>query len=671
MATKTLFELLVRTGIKPEDAKDLIKRSGIEGEGIMASNVGKLMTRAEQGDLVLFTSKLEDPTLHKPYNAYAIGSDQRYVKLTSEFNLIDKSIRQHLKVLNDDKKLLSPEQMKTLKYNIVVRNRTKNEIDRLNKVLTDEGVNTVDLLKNAGITTEGRVTGAADPSVTEYLKQLKKGPKKPGDLPPETSLTLGKQTAKRQVGESEQELQGIIDTAMGKIKTKIDDLGTTAEDARKAQNKKYGINFQHQGAGKGFDKQFTPGGREGEFNAVTRELLPVLHDRGIIKLDDEVLKSLKDAEWVRGIKGKEFDPKKIFRYHFGDGGFNILNVAIDETPNAQSASDIVKFMSDRNIFGQLNVRKTNSPKDKFDHMTLTELQGIADENRGVALLIKDGESAFYKTPDEIAKASEEKFGIMNQYLAKIRERTTRARREELAKIKKFPALDPADSNFIIDGLDDEGLAPIRRSRFQYTTEVDPGSFVGDTAVRTTYDTWDDVTGTVRETPKFVERKNMQTGNIILRDPDYVRPEVKPARMSLDVAIQMGDDVFDFSTEALGKKGYNLNEIDTIQKGKKVFDMLEEKKKIRLTQAEVDTPHPVLDINTGEVDYVSGGSRDSVDLYYTGRSIIEKLEELKDLGVDDIDTISLDEFDPTRYGFSKGGIANKDMVRFLFNDNVRN
>jgi hypothetical protein len=134
---------------------------------------------------------------------------------------------------------------------------------------------------------------------------------------------------------------------------------------------------------------------------------------------------------------------------------------------------------------------------------------------------------------------------------------------------------------------------------------------------------------------------------------------------------MKDDVFDFSTEALAKKGYNLGEIDTIQKGRKVFKMLEEKKKVRLTQAEVDTPHPVFDINTGEVDYVSGGSREGVDLYYTGRGIIEKLEELKDLGVDDIDRISLDEFDPTRYGFSEGGIANKDMVRFLFDDNVRN
>ena len=640
MASKTLLQLLLEAGIKRSDAEDLIKRSGVEGEGIMATNVGKLITRSEQGDLILFGSKLEDPTLHKPYNAYSIGSDQRYVKLTSEFNMMDKAIRQHLKVLNDDKKLLSPEQMKTLKYNIVVRNRTKNEIDRLNKVLTDEGVNTVDLLKNAGITTEGRVTGAADPSVTEYLTQLKEA-KKTGVLPPGTSLELGKLTSKRQIGESEQELQGIIDTAMGKVKTKIDDLGTTAEDARKAQNEKYGINFKHQGAGKGYDKQFTPGGREGEFNAVTRELLPVLHDRGIIKLDDEVLKSLKDAEWVRGIKGKEFDPKKIFRYHFGDGGFNILNVAIDETPNAQSASDIVKFMSDRNLFGQFTVKKANSPKDKFDHMTLTELQGIADEKRGVALLIKDGESAFYKTPDAIAKASEENFGIMNQYLAKIRERTTRARRNELAKIKKFPALDPNDANFIIESLDDEGLAPLRRNRFQYLVENDPS---GTTQFRTKYDTWDDATGTMREKPKLVEKQNMATGEIVVKDIDYQTPPVKDARMSLDIAIQMKDDVFDFSTEALGKKGYNLNEIDTIQKGKKVYDYLETK---------------------------ANREDGSVDLYYRGRDIIEKLEELKDLGVDDIDKISLDEFNPERYGFSKGGIANKDMVRFLFDDNVRN
>ena len=162
--------------------------------------------------------------------------------------------------------------------------------------------------------------------------------------------------------------------------------------------------------------------------------------------------------------------------------------------------------------------------------------------------------------------------------------------------------------------------------------------------RTTYDTWDDVTGTVREKPKFVERRNMQTGEIILKDPDYVRPPVKPARMSLDVAITMSDDVFDFSTKALGEKGYNLGEIDTIQKGKKVYDYLETKAK---------------------------REDGSVDLYYRGRGIIEKLEELKDYGVDDIDRISLDEFDPERYGFSEGGIANKDMVRFLFDDNVRN
>ena len=671
---KTLVELLVEAGIKRSDAEDLIKRSGVEGEGIMATNVGKLMTRAEQGDFVLFGSRLEDPTIHRPYNAYAIGSDKRFIKLTSEYNLIDKSLRQHLKVINDDKPLLSNKQIETLKYNIVVRNRTKNEIDRLNKVLTDEGTNTRDLLLRQGIKTEDRATGASDPSVSEYVTQNLKTGKREGIIPPESSVVLGRQTSKKQIGESEQELaEGIagINKQMENIKTKIDDLGKTAEngfDVRKALNEKYKINMSHQRAGRGFDEGFTPGGRTGDFNAVTRELLPVLHDRGIIKLDDEVLKSLKDAEWVRGIKGNEFDPKKIFRYHFGDRGFNLLNEAIDKTPNAQSASDIVKFMSDKNLFGQLNVRKTNSPKNKSDHIAIAELQGAADEARGLALLIKDGEHSFYKTADQIKKGSEEKFGVMNQNLAKIRERTTRARREQLAKIKKFPALDPNDANFIIRSLNDEGLVTSRSSRFQYTVEADPS---GTTQFRTKYDTWDDATGTMREKPKLVEKENLATGEIVVKDIDYKIPPVKDARMSLDIAIQMGDDVFDFSTEALAKKGYNLSEIDTIQKGRKVFKMLEEKKKVKYTQAEVDTPHPVFDINTGEVEYVSGGSKEGVDLYYTGRNIIEKLEELKDLGVDDLDRISVDEFDPTRYGFSKGGIANKDMVRFLFNDNVRN
>jgi hypothetical protein len=555
--------------------------------------------------------------------------------------MMDKALRQHLKVLNDDKKLLSPKQIATLKYNIVVRNRTKNEIDRLNKVLTDEGTNTRDLLLRQGIKTEDRAAGVSDPSVSEYISQnLKKGEQE-GIIPPESSVILGRQTAKRQLGESEEELQNIIDTAMGKVKTKIDDLGKTAEDTRRAQNEKYGIDFRHQGAGKGYDEGFLPGGREGEFNAVTRELLPVLHDRGIIKLDDEVLKSLKDADWVRGVKGKEFDPKKIYRYHFGDRGFDIINRALDKAPNIESANDIIKYMTDNNMFGQLNVRRVNSPKDRFDHMTLTELQGLADEKRGVALLIKDGESAFYKTADQIKKGSDENFAGMDEYLAKIRERTTRAERNKLAKIKKFPALDPNDANFIIQSLDDEGLAPLRQNRFQYSVEADPS---GTTQFRTKYDTWDDATGTMREKPKLVEKENLATGEIVVKDIDYKIPPVKDARMSLDIAIQMGDDVFDFSTEALAKKGYNLNEIDTIQKGKKVYDHLE-----TLAKRE----------------------EGSVDLYYRGRGIIEKLEELKELGVDDIDRMSVDDFDPTRYGFSKGGIANKDMVRFLFNDNVRN
>ena len=236
MAQRTLLQLLLEAGIKKSDAEDLIKRSGVEGEGILATNVGRLMTRAEQGDLILFQSRLQNPTKHAPYNAYAIGSDKRFVRLTSEYNMMDKAIRQHLKVLNDDKKLLSPEQMKTLKYNIIVRNQTKNEIDRLNKVLTDEGVDTTNLLTEAGITTSGRATGAFDTSVKEYVKQLDRS-RDTGVLPPESSVVLGRQTSKRQIKESEQELQTELDQAKKKleddIKTEIAKLGKTTKDVKK------------------------------------------------------------------------------------------------------------------------------------------------------------------------------------------------------------------------------------------------------------------------------------------------------------------------------------------------------------------------------------------------------------------------------------------------------
>ena len=272
---------------------------------------------------------------------------------------------------------------------------------------------------------------------------------------------------------------------MENIKTKIDDLRKSPEELRIAENNKYGINISHQRAGRGYDKNYGVGGREGEINAVTRSLLPELHSFGIIKLDDEVLKSLKDAEHARGFKGSEFDPKKIWRYHFGDRGFNILNEAIDKTPNAQSVIDVRNFFFNNDYPGRLTVKKVNSPKNKFDHMTLTELQGIADEKRGIAQLIRDGESVFYETADQIKKGSDENYKISQQYIDKIKERVTRPRREQLAKIKKFPALDPDDPNFIIQSLDDEGLAPLRQNRFQYSTEAD---LSGTTQFRTKYDT---------------------------------------------------------------------------------------------------------------------------------------------------------------------------------------
>ena len=67
---KTLVELLVEAGIKRSDAEDLVKRSGVEGEGIMATNVGNLIFKAQQGDLVLFQSRLQNPTKHAPYKSY-------------------------------------------------------------------------------------------------------------------------------------------------------------------------------------------------------------------------------------------------------------------------------------------------------------------------------------------------------------------------------------------------------------------------------------------------------------------------------------------------------------------------------------------------------------------------------------------------------------------------
>ena len=67
------------------------------------------------------------------------------------------------------------------------------------------------------------------------------------------------------------------------------------------------------------------GGKEGFFRAIVRPFLIDQHEKGIIKLADNTLESLKKMDDLKG--GGDFmsaDPVRVFRQHYGDDAFDLI-----------------------------------------------------------------------------------------------------------------------------------------------------------------------------------------------------------------------------------------------------------------------------------------------------------------------------------------------------------
>jgi hypothetical protein len=77
--------------------------------------------------------------------------------------------------------------------------------------------------------------------------------------------------------------------------------------------------------GKGFVGGVFSARNDGFFRAVVRPFLLDQHDKGIIKIADNTLESLKNADDLKG--GGDFmsaDPVRVFRQHYGDDAFDLI-----------------------------------------------------------------------------------------------------------------------------------------------------------------------------------------------------------------------------------------------------------------------------------------------------------------------------------------------------------
>jgi len=278
--------------------------------------LGKSLTKEQRGSLVVVNSRLTDASRFKPFDVRNIGRDKRYrymfeyeQDLAGEFNKTIQFLRE-----NPDIRL-SQTQKDNIFYNLGVYRRVTAEKNKLEKGIIEEG-------KKPEEVYAGQIDEAAtdELSFKGALEKLFK-----------TNEKLKKATKELEEGFKKEKL---TDEKKLRLKRLYD--------------------------GPGYDR---PG--SSLYRGYGSFFLPKLHEKGIIKLDDEIYKNLvKGAHHYGGADFFAPDPVRIWRKHFGNDVFEKLD---NFDPDNE---DIFQWL-ERN---KVQPIQKDGPKNALEYLTPTEIQ---------------------------------------------------------------------------------------------------------------------------------------------------------------------------------------------------------------------------------------------------------------------------------------------------------
>ena len=323
-------------------------KGGIADTAAGVDFIGKRLTKKEIGDFTIIGSKLTDASRFRPFDVRNVGREKRYMYMRDYADELQSNFENTLRFIQDNPDIrFTQAQKDNVFYNLGVLRRVDAEKTKLEKGYIDEGKNPEEIYKK---TDEDRPL-----EELPFVKVLEKFNKTIEDLQKKT-----KETEDIFKPPSADELSA------GQIRYKKLYDGPGYESGNSSLYRGYGSSF-----------------------------LPRLHEKGIIKLDDEIYKNLKQGKHHWG--GADFfapDPIRIWRKHFGDDVFKKLD-------NFDPDNEDIFQWATRN-----NVQPTNrvGPKNALEYMNSTEIgQRLADE---AELLNKykdpgsTGESAKYYFADK-------------------------------------------------------------------------------------------------------------------------------------------------------------------------------------------------------------------------------------------------------------------------------
>ena len=286
--------------------------------------IGKRLSKEQVGDFTIIGSKLTDASRFRPFDVRNVGRDRRYMYMKEYSDELQSNFEKTLRFIKENPDIrLTQAQKDNVFYNLGVYRRVNAETKKLEKGYIDEGKNPEEIYKK---TDDERPL-----EELPFVKVLEK-----------TNKTI--EEFQKKVKETEDIFKP-----------------PSAEELSAGQ-----IRYNKLYNGPGYER-----GNSSLYRGYGSSFLPRLHEKGIIKLDDEIYQNLKQGKHHYG--GADFfapDPIRIWRKHFGDDVFEKLD---NFDPDNE---DIFQWLS-RN-----NIQPTNKvgPKNALEYMNSTEIgQRLTDE----------------------------------------------------------------------------------------------------------------------------------------------------------------------------------------------------------------------------------------------------------------------------------------------------
>ena len=347
----------------------------------------KLATRKERGELNFISSKISNPLQSKLVLQGLDGTtDSLYSTFRREKEAIKNGMIDQMNRAQVNNMAISRKDLDNIIYNLKIYKQLDDKVNQLSNDLIDAGKEPEKIYKNF---------------ISDFSKRKRSG----------------NEALEKRLDEEYIKDQGIFASLNESLK-KMEKAVKEIEDIKSGKadiDRKNKAKLKYQGKGYGPN--------EGMFRTLARQFLRDEIESGTISVRPAIYNAMKQGNHPF------IDPIKVFRYHYGDDKFDVLEKYIDQNYPAFGSPGL-------RYPGRFDFRKRgivpknkNAPGNTYEHYSLPgELdQEIADVDN-VIKTIEEGNNPFYKGPEDIKNQN-----IKRANLVKIKNEITPASKIDLTK----------------------------------------------------------------------------------------------------------------------------------------------------------------------------------------------------------------------------------------------